>query len=679
MEVQEHFYADDPSRGPADARTTIPGVEYFFLGNGLIQAAVQVCGSAAATAAGLLIMDPERLGPKRRALTFDPVSGLGPTRIELIVGRTIHRAGAKSLHARWVPGINFPLVEVTWRSGPFRVVELFSCPDMKRARLLRLVTVAHLGAAESRVRLRTAVGKRFVEKTLHFRGKGKAKALFAYRILRSGRNPSVRLSLQRKAQIAPAEDEGWRETAVCRFPEPALERFFSTAKFGLRAAVASSGKLDGGIWQYNLEWVRDQAFIAMALAMSGQFEAARTILDRLLPEFVSGDGATMDSSRLRSWEESEFDQNGVLLFALEAYVNWTGDASLLARHREKIAKAADFPLRRVFLHKESGLLSNRREFWERHGAYGIRDGMELAHQLFVSMGLASAARLFRRMGEARKAAAWERAADRLKKAALGRGRFSFVRDGRLVKRLDTDGRVQAEISPPPGSRLPAEAPLFEKGRHLLNPDTSTALPIAWEFIDPAGPVARRTLRSLETLWNQRWTGGGYGRYHVTSEPDSPGPWPFPSLFVARASFEAGNDRNVRRVLDWLGRVQGSRAGSWFEFYGPRPVPPYPQVGIVPWVWGEMLFLVIHHMLGVRPSEKTLRFRPRLLHGLPWVKASLRFRGGRLDILVRRACGDEEPGFWAGRTFHRYRKAGIDVPPPADGETLRLEAVLPKGD
>ncbi len=53
--------------------------------------------------------------------------------------------------------------------------------------------------------------------------------------------------------------------------------------------------------------------------MSGQSGPARTIFDRLLSEFVSDEGATMDSSRLRAWEESEFDQNGVLLFALESY------------------------------------------------------------------------------------------------------------------------------------------------------------------------------------------------------------------------------------------------------------------------------------------------------------------------------------------------------------------------
>jgi hypothetical protein len=676
MEVKEHFYADDPSKGPADARTTLPGVEYFFLGNGLIQAAIQVCGAPGATAAGLLIMDPERLGPKRRALTFDPISGISSTQITVIEGRNVYQPAGKSVRARWVPEGLVPRVEVAWRDGPFRVSELFCCPDRKTPRLIRQVTLSHLEPGECRARVSTGIKGRFLEKSLRFQGRENRTAVFEYRILHTGSKPTVRLSLGASSEIDPDEARYWAETASWHASDLLLDRFFSAAKFGLRAAVANSGKLDGGIWQYNLEWVRDQAFIAMALAMSGQFRPARAILDRLLDRFVSKEGATMDSSRLRPWEESEFDQNGVLLFALENYINWTGDTSLLSRHRAKIIKAAEFPLRKVFRHPGSGLLSNRREFWERHGAHGIRDGMELAHQLFVSMGLDSAARLARRMGDARKARAWRNESARLKKTALGRGRFSLVENGRLIKRRDTDGRVQAEVRPLPDSLLPVQAPLFEKGRHLLNPDTSAALPIAWEFVDPAGRVARRTLASLESLWDQRWTGGGYGRYHVTSEPDSPGPWPFASLFVARAQFEAGNDRKVRRVLEWLGRLPGSRAGTWFEFYGPRPVPPYPQVGIVPWVWAEMLFLFIHHILGVRPSEKSLRLRPRLLRGLKSIEASVRLRGGRIEMTVRKARRREKPGYTIEDEFHPYRKAGIEIPLPADSQIVKVEAIVP---
>ncbi len=86
METEEHFYADDPSRGPADGKTTLEGVDYFFLGNGRIQAAVQVTRAEGATPVGLLIMDPERFGPKRAALTFDGSAGIAGTAVSILIG-----------------------------------------------------------------------------------------------------------------------------------------------------------------------------------------------------------------------------------------------------------------------------------------------------------------------------------------------------------------------------------------------------------------------------------------------------------------------------------------------------------------------------------------------------------------------------------------------------------------
>jgi hypothetical protein len=75
MDVKEHFYSDNPAKGPEEAQTTLAGVNYLFLGNGLIQAAVQVNTSKKGTPLGLLLMHPEKFGPKSKSLTFDPVSG----------------------------------------------------------------------------------------------------------------------------------------------------------------------------------------------------------------------------------------------------------------------------------------------------------------------------------------------------------------------------------------------------------------------------------------------------------------------------------------------------------------------------------------------------------------------------------------------------------------------------
>jgi hypothetical protein len=524
--------------------------------------------------------------------------------------------------------------------------------------------------------LRTGSKDRTVEVARPVKARSAAEAAFEYRLTRRGGRTAVTLRPAAAPPSRTAPAAFWKDTADFRSSDPGLDRVFAASKFQLRAAVSAAGRLDGGIWQYNLEWVRDQALIALALTMSGQSRPARTILARLLSEFVSDDGATMDSSRLRPWEESEFDQNGVLLFALGSYVNWTGDRDIVSEHWDKIKKAAAFPLRRRFRHAASGLLVNRREFWERHEAHGLRMGMELAHQLFVAMGLRSAARLADLMGETGKAKAWAGAAEGLRQAMLKDPKYSLVESGTFIKRRGRSGEVQREIRPPGGSSLPRQAPLFEPGRHLLDPDTSASLPIAWEFVDPAGALSRATLASMETLWNQRWKGGGYGRYHVTSEPDSPGPWPFPSLFIARALFEAGDDRRARRVLDWLARVPGARAAAWFEFYGPRPVPPYPQVGIIPWTWAELIFLFVHHLLGVRPGENTLRLRPRLLRGLTRMEADLPLRDGRLEVTVRRARRGELAGYRIGSRKVPFHPYGLGLELPKKSERTAVQVITP---
>lgn len=678
MEVREHFYADDPARGPADGRTTLRQVDYFFLGNGLIQAAVQVAPAGDGTPVGLLLMDPERLGPKRAALSFDPDTGIAATALSLADGRATHGPRPGSVRAAWVRGAIEPRVEVAWTSGPYRVREVFSCPDLASARLVRTVTMTRTAAGAARVRLGTGLKRRRVEAEVRFRGRTASPVVFEYRVMkRDGKSfAAVRLGPARAGEPSAPAASYWKSAADVRSHDPLLDRFFAAAKFQLRAAVSASGRLDGSIWQYNLEWVRDQSFNALALAMSGQPEAARTILARLLRDFVSDEGATMDSSRQRPLAESEVDQNGVLLLALESYLDWTGDEELIRANWDRIRKVAAFPLRPEFRHAPSGLIVNRREFWERHDIYGIQPGMELAHQLFVAKGLLAAGRLAGRFGQTRESVEWTEAALALRRAMLKDPQFALVEDGTFIKRRGLDGQVQRAIKPDPASTLPRQAPLFGPGRHWLDPDTSSVLPIAWELIDPAGRLAAKTLASTERLWDQRWSGGGYGRYNVTSEPDSPGPWPFASLFVARAALEAGDPVKARRVLDWLGRLGGARAAAWFEFYGPRPVPPYPQVGIIPWTWAELLFLFIHHMLGVRPRENALSVRPKLVPGVDRMEADLLVRGGRLRLEVRRARRGEEPGFTCGPRrvpYHRYG-LGIELPPRLD--RLDVKAVVP---
>ena len=79
IDVQEHIYDDDPNKGHPDCRTFLKDVSYFFIGNGLVSAAVQYSPSGEGSPYGLLVMNPEELKKKREALSFDENHGFEKT------------------------------------------------------------------------------------------------------------------------------------------------------------------------------------------------------------------------------------------------------------------------------------------------------------------------------------------------------------------------------------------------------------------------------------------------------------------------------------------------------------------------------------------------------------------------------------------------------------------------
>ena len=132
------------------------------------------------------------------------------------------------------------------------------------------------------------------------------------------------------------------------------------------------------------------------------------------------------------------------------------------------------------------------------------------------------------------------------------------------------------------------------------------------------------------LWNARWIGGGYERYHSSGQCDQPGPWTFASCFILRAQHEAGLFDRSRRTLEWLNSVQGGRTGAWFEEI-PLVRSQAPTAGVLPWTSGEISLFVVRHLLGVGFEGDTLVLKPALYPGSPRLKADLRFRQARLAL------------------------------------------------
>ncbi len=670
MEIEEHFYTDDPAIGHADVRTRLPGIDYFFLGNGYVQAAVQICRSGEGTPVGLLVMRPDQLGPKRAALTCDQGSGLESTMVRVRIGDSVLSPDPSVIRAAWDAIDGIPAVRIIWTAGPLEVVERFFCPDRSDARIARQIEIASTGQVTGQPELHAELAEP-ADHPLRLSAGGAATAALVYEVGQRGDTPAVTARWKRDVDSGVEVTHYWDSLTSCRTFDRDLDHLFSAARSQLPTAVGRAGHMDGSIWQYNLEWVRDQAHVAEALVRLGDHGLGRTMLARLLDEFVSSDGDTVDSGRHRPASDVELDQNGELLTALRTYVDWTGDLDLVASRWSKVRALATFPLHERFRHAASGLLHNQRDYWERHAAHGIEDGFELMHQFFVTLGLESAACLADALGRAEDRDIWLTAAARLRHAVLEEPSYRLMEDGHFIKRRGLDSAWQRTIHMASGCGLPESIPLLQEGPHFLDPDTSSILPVAHAFIDPKGDLARNTLVRIEELWNQWWEGGGYGRYHASSEPDSPGAWPFASLFVARAYAEAGDDAKVWRVLRWLAGSPGGAAGAWFENDGPRIAPPYPQVGITPWTWAELITLYVHHLLGVRPDQDRVTIRPHLLEGLDRMEASLRVRECKLDLSVRRASSLAERGGRAGSERLPWQKDGVRLPLPKDDLQIEI--------
>ena len=181
---------------------------------------------------------------------------------------------------------------------------------------------------------------------------------------------------------------------------------------------------------------------------------------------------------------------GELLHALKAYRDWTGDDSLIREHRVKLRALLERTLRPEFRDR-TGMVHNRREFWERT----FEDAYELVYQTYLVLGLRDAAALAEPLGAADSAGRWLSEADRIQKATFEPSGHGLVENGHLIKRRGVNGESVRAFPFGDTTRMPH---VNERVR-LANPDAGTALPIIFGLLPPRSALARNTLDELEKL------------------------------------------------------------------------------------------------------------------------------------------------------------------------------------
>jgi len=665
-----------PQRLHQDFSTYQPGIEYFFIGNGEVQAVVQYMpdrsGDLPQTFLGLTLMDAERFSRKWSTYLFHPERGMENSILFVTIGTNGYSVSPETLvEVKWKLVESVPVISALWKAGVMMVEEEIFVPS-EGAYLIRQVRLRNTGATALPAKIRLplvpnftmfddigtdpkkniAFGHGYSEITLSCLD-GAARATGRYevstqleaiapgkeavaRFVYSIRPGTPRLRAADMPKVWGKTVTYWKSKPVLSTGNERLDHLYAVSRSGLKAHLGRSGKRDSGYWQYNMEWVRDDVMMVQGLSMAGMHEEARAVLLKNLSRNVSPDGCLVESSRWSGTDYTELDQNGQLLYGVWLYLCWSGDRDLIKKFWPQIVRVGDYPLQDVFRGRRTRLLRNKREFWERSDREGVEDGFELAYQFWVVMGLERGVDLARSMGDSATAQRWAAASAELKQIVFEDPTFRFIEDGHLIKRRTLDGRWHRYMIPPDRAAMPPGSPLALNEKPECEPDSADIYPVLYEYIDPKGEVARATLRWMDILWNQQWDFGGYSRYNTKSEPDPPAPWPIASILMARAAVELGDDERAWRAIDWIGTIHGGKSGGWFERYGPSITPPAPPVSVVGWTWAEVVVLMVNHMFGFRPNLDGVVIRPRLIRGVDHLRMVFVVRGAIFDVTVNRS-------------------------------------------
>lgn len=690
------------------------GREYFVVRSGRLQWIIQTDRADLGPAVTGYLFDADYLpyNHKHQAYSSTDTDGARRSALEVIPQKSGHPFQAYGEHtsARWAEQDSIPAVEATWWADGVRVTESFSgMAENNSIRRTITLTGANIhGDEQYTLRLRLPAGNATAaNRALLVTHKNCPQALVVTGdqpiktdaangwieigplTLSPGKTVTVETFLlaQIPANTQTAEDfqkqiaraaghagdlvhvtrDAWVRTARLQTDDALVREVFDHTRSVLPALVSEKGVFRVGPFMYGTEWVRDNSQFTLGLISSGQFELARAALEHILRDMITKNGTTMIGGDFSHPDAEQFDQTGELLLSLRWYTELSGDSTLVSTYREKLLALAERPLK--FRDAKTGLVHNRREFWEQ----SMDDAYELAYNSYVIVGLREAAALAKPLGAEDRKAGWLKEAEAMQAAMLK----ELVLDGAFIKRRNVTGEIATRLVNVDVLRL-KEVPSVNVNHHLIYPDASMALPMALGLVAPPSPLAANTLDQLEKLRDVRWSGGGYDRYDSTSSINMPGPWGIAGALMLRGQHAAGQLDRSRRTLEWFRTVTGGKAGLYYEEI--PLVVGYPQdaVGLVAWPSGELPYFVVHHYLGLTFAEDAVVIRPQLYPGSPPVQADLRFRKGRLNLEIpgpgpfvaadvngQRVALDQDgavrlPADFAGGTvvFHRAPAAGV---------------------
>lgn len=430
--------------------------------------------------------------------------------------------------------------------------------------------------------------------------------------------PTAHTSVERPLDDASAAWEQAVNQVSVDVPDELVQEGVRASTAYILLALDPDGPHPGPL-THDAMWVRDAAYIGLALLQLGHAQSVRAYLpDVFAAQEASGRIPPIQGNEI-PWDENEWDSQGQAIFLVTTYYRYTGAVDVLRDHYPALRAAARFIVELRAAQDGSdestrGLLppsksaedlgpSDRHYFWD---------------NFWCVVGLEEAAYAARQLGETHDAAWMQAEANALRSAILASVQSVM-------------GDEPAYI---PGAVEDLESSAMARG----------TVPALWPIrvLSPGSPLVKRSF----AVYHQRWI-----------EPDDGGFrhrqgqfWPYGGLELAHAYLRLGRTDVLHQILGWTLQHQTLPGTfAWAEQVDPETGGF--SGGDMPHAWAAASYATLVREMVISEAEDSLR----LFTGVPnwWLEAERTItlenaptHFGELDLHVESTVDQTDSG-WDG--------------------------------
>ncbi len=445
-----------------------------------------------------------------------------------------------------------------------------------------------------------------------------------------GRFPSIQGDVRRRLTDTASDWEHVLSRAEVDLPDEFVAEGLKASTGYLLLALDPNGPHPGPL-THDAMWVRDAAYIGLALLQLGHADAVRAYIpDILAAQEPNGRVPPIQGDNI-PWDDEEWDAQGQSIFLVTSYYRYTGDSEALQAWYPALRAAAQFIVNlRTNESKAEGPARGLLPPSKAAEDLGPADQHYYWDNLWAVAGLEEAAYAARELGELEDATWMEAEANALRNAILH----------------SVEHVMGAEPAYIPGAVEDVKSSAMARG----------TVPALWPIrvLSPESPLIKRSFQT----YHERWLAPDDGGFRHRQDQF----WPYGGLELAHAYLRLGQTDELHQILGWTLEHQTLPGTfAWAEQVDPNTGAI--SGGDMPHAWAAASYATLVREMLITEVEGSLE----LFNGAPdwWFEAgetiklgSVPTHFGALDIHTESSVQQTESG-WNGTLT--LRLSGAEPP------------------